>query len=186
MGRNMKNLKCAVAAFILTMSAASSVGAQQGDLDDLFAALRDADEMTAPPIVDKIWAEWSKSGSPAMDFLLKRGRETMEAEDFAAAVEHFSALIDHAPGFAEGYNARATAFYRLGRYGPAMSDIRAALALNPRHFSAMSGLASIQEELGYDVAALATWRRVLDLNPHQQNAVDAVARLRVRAEGIEI
>ena len=37
-----------------------------------------------------------------MDLLLGRGNEALEAEDYPTAIEHFSALIDHAPDFAEG------------------------------------------------------------------------------------
>ena len=64
------------------------------------------------------------------------------------AIEHFTALVDHAPEFAEGYNARATAYFQNGQYGPSLEDIRQTLMLNPRHFGAMSGLALILEELG--------------------------------------
>src|SRR5690606_3470319 len=87
-----------------------------------------------------ILREWSKSGSPAMDLLLKRGREAMEAGDLKAAIEHLTALTDHAPEFAEGWNARATAYFLAGAFGPSVDDIRHTLALNPRHFGALAGL----------------------------------------------
>ncbi|WP_145953417.1 tetratricopeptide repeat protein [Oceaniglobus indicus] len=182
----MQYLKCAVAAFAITIFAALPLRAQQGDLDALFETLKAADADAAPAIVDRIWTEWSKSGSPAMDLLLKRGRDSMEAEEFAKAADHFGALIDHAPHFAEGYNARATAYFRLGRYGLSLADIRSALALNPRHFGAMAGLASIQEELGFQTDALATWRRVLDINPNDEHAAQAVLRLGTLADGVQI
>jgi len=47
------------------------------------------------------------------DFLA-RGRDAMDAEAFDRAIEHFTALIDHAPDFAEGYNARTTAYFGDG------------------------------------------------------------------------
>ena len=67
------------------------------------------------------------------------------------AIEHFTALIDHAPDFAEGYNARATAFFQTGQFGQSLADIQQTLALNPRHFGAISGLALI---LGHRLGAL--------------------------------
>ena len=56
------------------------------------------------------------------------------------AIEHFTALIDHAPDFAEGWNARATAYYQTGDFGPSIADIGQVLTLNPRHFGALVGL----------------------------------------------
>ena len=82
----------------------------------------------------------------------------MEEGDTKLAVEHFSALIDHAPDFAEGYNARATAFFLRGQYGLSLNDIQETLARNPRHFGAIGGLALILEELGRPEDALAAWR----------------------------
>ncbi len=182
----MKILKPVVTAFAVYLCVTFPLAAQQADLEDLFVALKDADEVAAEPIAQKIWDEWSKSGSPAMDLLLSRGRETMEEGDFVLAVEHFSALIDHAPEFAEGYNSRATALFRLNRYGEALEDVRLALALNPRHFGALSGLGTLLDELGYRAEALAAWRGVLEVYPANPNAQKSIRRLEVLAEGVEI
>lgn len=172
-------LKPLVAAFLLGTPAY----AQDVALDDLFDALRQADASDASQIVEKIWREWSKSGSPAMDFLLARGREALEAENYPQAIAHFSALIDHAPEFAEAYNARATAYFNAGLYGPSLNDIQVVLALNPRHFGALSGLAIILTELGYDAQALDAWRRVAELHPQQEGLAQAIERLSRKVEG---
>ncbi len=172
-------LKPIVAALVIAMP----VSAQERGLDDLFSALKDADSADAPKIVDKIWREWSKSGSPAMDLLLDRGRDALEADDNTAAIGHFSALIDHAPDFAEAYHARATAFYNEGKFGPSLDDLRMALALNPRHFGALTGLALILENLGFDAEALEAWRQVEALHPQHENVDAALQRLGAAVEG---
>ena len=59
-----------------------------------------------------------------MDLLLTRGRDALEAGETVLAIRHFTALIDHAPEFAEGYNGRATAYFQMGRYGLSLEDIR--------------------------------------------------------------
>ena len=89
-----------------------------------------------------------------MDLLLRRGNEALEAEDYAAALEHFSALTDHAPDFAEGWNGRATAFYLMDEYSLAIADVERVLALEPRHFGALSGLAFMLEAMGEPELAL--------------------------------
>ncbi len=124
-----------------------------------------------------IQREWSKSGSPAMDLLLRRGREALQAVDPDGAIEHLTALTDHAPEFAEGWNARASAFYMKGRLGLAMADIRQALTLNPHHFGALAGLGMILEQLDRPDMALKAYRASLALNPHQTAVIEAVERL---------
>lgn len=121
-----------------------------------------------------------------MDLLLDRGRAAMEAGDIPLAIAHFSALVDHAPDFAEGYNARATAYFSAGLYGPALDDLRMALALNPRHFGALTGMALILSELGYDDQALVAWRKVQDLHPQQENLRPALDQLEHAVEGTRL
>ena len=111
MVRLSRILKSAVAAFLVFVWTPALADVEGEVLDKLFADLKAADEATFEPIEAKIWAEWSKSGSAAMDLLLHRGRTAMSAGDNEAAIDHFSALIDHAPEFAEACNARATAFF---------------------------------------------------------------------------
>ena len=152
-------------------------------LDSLFAELQDPANEDWQSAEDKIWREWSKSGSRSMDLLLERGRNAIAAGDYDAAVEHLSALIDHAPGFAEGWNARATAFFLMDQYGLSVADIRQTLALNPRHFGAMSGLGSILERTGRLKDALAVYTKALELHPHQPSVIEAVERLRAEVDG---
>ena len=66
----------------------------------------------------------------------KRWRKTIRR----AAIEHLTALTDHAPDFAEGWHARATAYFRAVLLGPAMDDLQRALVLNPDNFDAVFGL----------------------------------------------
>lgn len=170
-------LKSAVAVLLLAASAGAAQEDVEDPLSDLFAALRSAEGEAATAVEVKIIQEWSKSGSPAMDLLLERGREAMEEENWELAIEHFSALIDHAPDFAEGWNARATAYFQAGRLGQSLSDIRQTLALNPRHFGALSGLGVILEQLDQEEAALAAWREVERLSPNRPNLDETLERL---------
>lgn len=178
--------KCIVAAFSVTVGISLPVHADQARLDDLFDRLKHADEGTYQQIEKEIQTEWGKSGSPSMDLLLKRGNDALEAGEPGVAVEHFTALIDHAPDFAEGYNGRATAYYLTDQIGPALDDIRTTLALNPRHFGAMRGLAIILEEIGRDKDALEVYHRVLDLDPMSADVKDAAARLERKLGGVAL
>ena len=146
-------------------------------LDALFVELAEAGRDDWERIEGEIIRIWSKSGSPAMDLLLRRGNEALEAEDYAAALEHFSALTDHAPDFAEGWNGRATAFYLMDEYSLAIADVERVLALEPRHFGALSGLAFMLEAMGEPELALEALQMVQALNPNRPNINQAVTRL---------
>lgn len=179
MRRIARILKCAILAFFVALPSA----AENAELEALFEGLKGADPAAAEQIEARIHEIWSQSGSPSMDLLLERGREALNAGDTRLAIEHFSALVDHAPDFAEGYNARATAYFQSGQYGPSLADIRRTLALNPRHFGAISGLALILEEIGRPDDALAAWREVEALNPRQEGLAEALRRLGRKVEG---
>ena len=151
--------------------------AQTAKLDELFTQLQSATDEEAGQISENIWIEWSKSGSPAMDLLLQRGRAALAAGNPAEAIEHFTALIDQDPTFAEAWNARATAYFQTGDIGPSVNDIAHALALNPRHFGALSGLGMIFEELDQPEKALEVYQAALAINPHMTDIRDAITRL---------
>lgn len=185
-------LNCAVAARRLALAALMGLVwpalalAQTEELDDLFTRLQTADAAAAARIEREIWIEWSKSGSPAMDLLLERGREAMADGETGIAIEHLTALTDHAPDFAEGWNARATAYFQAGEIGPSVADIGRVLTLNPRHFGALSGLGVIFEELGQPDQALEVYRAALAIHPQLQGVLDAVKRLEAKAAGQDL
>lgn len=173
-------------ALLTLLATAAPALADEARLDELFAALKTADASNWEAIEDGIWAEWSDSGSPAMNLLLERGRGAMAADAPEAAVEHLTALTENAPDFAEGWNARATAFFQLGLYGPALADIARALTLEPRHFGALSGLAVIFEETGGLERAAGAYRAALAIHPQRPDLREALERLEAELQGKSI
>lgn len=160
--------------------------AQTASLDEMFDRLQSADPAASARIEREIENEWSKSGSPAMDLLLQRGRQALVEGKTTEAIEHFTALIDHAPDFAEGWNGRATAYYQAGLIGPSVSDIAMVLTLNPRHYGALTGLAAIHEQLGNMSRALGVYRAVLAIHPHLTDVSNAIERLEKDVAGTDL
>ncbi|HSF64234.1 MAG TPA: tetratricopeptide repeat protein [Paracoccaceae bacterium] len=175
-----------VAALLPIFLGLAPAAAQTAELDALFDRLAAAEAAEAGRIEREIWREWSKSGSPAMDLLLQRGRDAMQAGDVPQAIEHLTALVDHAPDFAEGWNARATAYFQAGLYGASVADIQQALRLNPRHFGALSGFAMILETTEREAEALEVYRAALAIHPHLDGVRDAIGRLEAKAAGQEL
>lgn len=179
------NLKRHLAA-IGTTVLLGSIAAAEPAPPEMLERLRTASEAEARTIAREVETTWRRSGSAAMDLLLKRGRDAMAEEDFRLAVDHLTALTDHAPGFAEGYHARAEAFFRLERYGLALADLERTLALNPQQYEAIFGFGIMAEEFGNTARAAELFRRVLALYPHHPQAGEALERLRVDGIGREL
>ncbi|MAC77592.1 MAG: hypothetical protein CML66_05965 [Rhodobacteraceae bacterium] len=179
-----RKLKGVVTVFLTLLALSAPVCAQDADetalLDQLATTSDDAEALR----VDReLQALWRKSGSPSMDLLFTRGREALEKGDMDAAIEHLTALTDHAPDFAEGWHARATAYFRAGLYGPAVSDLEHVLTLNPNNYRAIFGLGTIFETFGDEKSAYEAYLRARAINPHFEDVVEALDRLRPSVEG---
>lgn len=134
-------------------------------------------------VEDEIIMLWSRSGSPVGDYLLERGRSALADGDLDAAYDHLTALTDHIPDFAEGWNARATLFFEQNRYGPAIADVQRVLALEPRHFGAWTGLGFMLEDIGDLDGALAAFQAAQAIHPHREEINASVARVSRAREG---
>ncbi|WP_300031690.1 tetratricopeptide repeat protein [uncultured Roseobacter sp.] len=177
----LHNLKSVVTAFFLLAVFSGPLHAQANEAD-LLKQLSEAPESEASRLDRELGLVWDRSGSAAMDLLLSRGRAAMQAENYGLAIEHFTALTDHAPDFAEGWHARATAYFHADLYGPALDDLQRALILNPNNYNAMFGLGVLFREFGDYERAAQAFAQVLDLHPYHENATTALEQL--RSEGI--
>lgn len=153
-------------------------------MTDLLNRLANAETAAAGRRIEReIRLEWSKSGSPAMDLLLKRGNDALEVGDVEKAIDHFTALTDHAPDFAEGWHGLAQAYYRRELYGIAMDALQRVLAINPDHFGAMRGVAAVLEQVGRPDEAYEVYSRVHDMHPTDEDVNGALDRLKSQVTG---
>lgn len=147
-------------------------------LDTLFEQLRrEPDAAKAGEIATLIQAQWLRSGSATIDLLMSRAAEAAAKKETAAALDLLDQTIVLSPGYAEGWNRRATVNYSENRYDLSMADVEETLRREPRHFAALTGLATMQEELGQRRRALETYLRVLAIYPALKEAQDAALRL---------
>lgn len=182
-----KGILTTVAAIVVFCMPLSPALAQESSrAEALLQELQDADPAQADRLQLQLIKEWSKSGSRAMDLLLTRGRDAMKTGKNDIAIGHLTALTDHAPNFAEGWNALALAYFQKEMLGPAMDALERALALNPNHFGALRGVAAIYEQVNEPQLAYKAYKHVLSLNPHDADVIEALQRLETRAIGIEL
>ena len=154
--------------------------ARQDDprLDALFATLQGTDNERLAEMAERdIWEIWTAADDEALDTLMMRGMRAMSTRDFAIAMVAFNAVIEAAPDFAEGWNKRATLYWLMGDYAASVADIDVTLALEPRHFGALSGLSMIRIAQDRPAEALAALERVLAVHPKAAYARDRAKRL---------
>ena len=181
------NLKCALTALLaMVMLSLPATADEVAKLDPLFEQLKQAESADAARIAREINMELSKSGSPAMDLLLKRGQDALDAGNIEAAIGHLTALTDHAPNFAEGWYVRSLAYAQAGLYGPALSDLEHALALRPRHFRAIFGLGVIMEELDRPEKAFEAFKKAQAIYPNFEGIKEFIDRLSLEMDGENI
>ena len=185
LARALHNLALAMAIALFCASGAPASAQTQSEAD-LLAELADPANAAWKRTERALLARWSLSGSAAMDLLLDRGRRAMETGDLEAAIAHLTALTDHAPDFAEGWNARATAYYMAGQFGPSVADIARTLSLNPQHFGALAGLGHIFQALEQPERALEAYRAALAIHPNKPELREAIATLEAALKGQDI
>ncbi len=139
---------------------------------EALSALRGDDPARATRAAAALWQLWHRSGDPQLDALLRQGIEAMERQELAEAEAIFTRLIDAAPGFAEGWNKRATVRYMVKDYTGSIADCRETLDRNPNHFGALAGQGLCHIALGEFREAADLFRRTLTVHPHLESARD--------------
>jgi len=154
--------------------------AHQADalLETLFERLHETpDPLEAIEVEQRIWEIWLVSGEVEIDRRMRRSLRAMNARRYDVARAALDEAIRAAPDYAEGWNKRATLFYLMGDFDSSVEDIDRVLALEPRHFGALSGLALIRERQGRPFEALEALEKVMRIHPHLPHLQQRIDRL---------
>ncbi len=167
-------------------SAAAEASLRSRD-EALLDRLAKADSPQAASRIEReILADWTRSGSDTVDLLMQWAAEAMKSKDNKRALDYLDRVVSLDPGFAEGWNRRATVYYLLDDYGNSLNDIGHVLALQPRHFGALNGLGLVLDDLDEDGEALAAFRRALQVHPYLDGAQKRIEKLTKEVEGLPI
>jgi tetratricopeptide (TPR) repeat protein len=153
----------------LLLSLATSARGDQQDqrLNLAFAQLAKASSPQGVRVLEsRIWKIWLEHPQPRINEMMRWGVEALNTQDYPTALKLFDSLVEAAPEFAEGWNKRATVRFLVGNYEGSIEDIRKTLALEPRHFGALSGLGMIHTNQERWFAAMAAFEQALRIHPH--------------------
>lgn len=153
-------------------------------LEKLFGELkREGNPDTARGIADQIRREWQDLGSASINLLIQWADKAVSEEKNAAAFDFLDEAIRLKPDYVEGWNRRATLHFKLGNYRKSMSDINRVLAIEPRHFGALAGMAAILAQSGRDEMAMKAWEKFLDIYPTERQAQKEMGELAEKLTG---
>jgi tetratricopeptide (TPR) repeat protein len=155
-------------------------------LDRLFERLKAAnDAREAQPIEAQIWQTWLDPQDGGTNSLMRLGLDAQQRGDLYGAFALFDAIVNLKPDYAEGWNRRATILFQLGRMEDSRKDAEKTLALEPRHFGALSGLGMIALRLEQPDKALDAFEKALSIHPHMPGAKAQVDALRAQRRSRE-
>jgi len=156
-------------------------------LDSLFETLKSTtDSEAAKSTENDIMAIWLESGSDTVDLLMIWTLDAVDAKKFPLALDYLDRIVSMRPDYAEGWNKRATVHFLVNDYSKAIADIEQTLALEPRHFGALSGLGRIMREIGDSQQAALAFGRALEIDPHLESVENALKEIEVEEAGREI
>jgi len=156
----------------------------QSDIDSLFGELKNApDAASAKAAEAAILQHFLHSGSDTVDLLMSWAIQSMNKEDYGLALDLLDSIVAMKPDYAEGWNKRATVYYLADEFGKSLADIGQVLALQPRHFGALSGLGMILRDIGQTDKAITVFREALAIDPYLENVKRALEELEKEAAG---
>jgi tetratricopeptide (TPR) repeat protein len=156
-------------------------------LDELFAKLPDNSGKRAGRLIEaEILQRFEKSGSDTTDLLMSWANQAIAEKTYPLALDILDQVVILQPAYAEAWNKRATVHFLLDDYGSSLGDIRQTLALEPRHFGALSGLGLIFEAMDRNEEAIRAFKRALEVNPQLDKVRESLERLEKETAGDDI
>jgi len=178
----IRNLAIASSLIALCL-ATTHVLADQSDprLDRLFIELQDAgNPVIAKRAEAEIWTIWHDTPDQRSLEIMRNARRALDSGKFPDAIELLNELVEYAPGYAEAWNQRAIVLYIAEDYAGSLRDIEQALALEPRHFGALSGRGQVYLQLQEWELALQSFELALNRNPWMDNIRGQMEMIKAR------
>ena len=168
----MRKLILAIAAAILPLLAVPQPAladpyVDNAVIDELFTELANArNETHADEISRQIWLEWFSPNDVKLATRMSVATNLLGENLPEECLVELTHVVEEYPDYAEGWNQRATLYFRFGRYEESLSDIEKVLEIEPRHYGAMAGRVLIYLKQDRKLEALRQMREALTIHPY--------------------
>lgn len=155
--------------------------ADQNDprLPMLFETLEQAQNpAVASRTEQEIWRIWHTSPSDDALRIMSEARRTLDTGQFESAINKLNELVQKYPDYAEAWNQRAIVLYMTEDFEGSLRDVNRAVALEPRHFGAYSGMGQCYIRLEQPERALEAFEAALEIHPWLGNVKQQMDMLR--------
>lgn len=153
-------------------------------LKGLYTHLAQAkDPDTAAAIAGQIERMWFVSGSDTIDLLMQRALKAMGEQNLDLSLKLLTAVTELQPDYAEAWNRRALIYFKMNDTERSLGDLRRTLALEPKHYKALEGVANVLRDAGNKKAALEALRKATEIHPQLPGVADQIEELTREVEG---
>ena len=169
--------KILIVVLWVPFASVSSAGSKTQTLLDQLGRAQSMEQ--ASPIVENLWKEWTAAHKNEDEkVLMTQGIVAMSKGNLDRAENLFTKLIEVNPDFTEAWNKRATLRFMTWDFEGSLKDVEKVLALEPRHFGALSGLGMIYLRLGDPESALKAYEDLVDIFPSNADAIQKIISLK--------
>ena len=156
----------------------------QREIDKLFIQLKSANDFeNSKKIEDKIWDLWITHPSKnSLTKLLADGSSAMMDNKLDTAYNKFTEVIELDPNWAEAWNKRATVLYLMGKYKLSQADIDKVLAIEERHFGALTGQGLVQTALKNYQKAIDSYIEAHKVHPFMKSPMIMIEKLQIELQ----
>ena len=156
---------------------------RKSKLDKLFFHLKKEKNLSSALVIEneiqKIWSIHPSDDRRGFRLteLLNQGSLLINIGELNKAYELFTKIIATEPDWSEAWNKRATVLYLMNRYQSSLDDIKITLALEPRHFGALSGQALNYTKLKQYEEAIKSYKAAQKIYPLLDSATQMIPEL---------
>ena len=170
--------------FFLFSSSLFADDNHQREIDKLFIQLKSANDFeNSKKIEDKIWDLWITHPSKnSLTKLLADGSSAMMDNKLDTAYNKFTEVIKLDPNWAEAWNKRATVLYLMGKYKLSQADIDKVLAIEERHFGALTGQGLVQTALKNYQKAIDSYIEAHKVHPFMKSPMIMIEKLQIELQ----
>lgn len=170
--------------FLLFSSSLFADDNHQREIDKLFIQLKSANDFeNSKKIEDKIWDLWITHPSKnSLTKLLADGSSAMMDNKLDTAYNKFTEVIKLDPNWAEAWNKRATVLYLMGKYKLSQADIDKVLAIEERHFGALTGQGLVQTALKNYQKAIDSYIEAHKVHPFMKSPMIMIEKLQIELQ----